>query len=65
MFNYLSYLLGWADFNEYQADEKTKRAKYLCCELIKNSKIKLKRVNVSNNDYPPLEKRIKRKKKFN
>ena len=45
MFSYLNYIFGYDDLNEYQADEKSKRLKYLCCETIKNSKIKLKKVN--------------------
>lgn len=45
MFDYLKYLLGYAEYNEYEADEKSKRQKYLCCQIIKNSNIKLKKVN--------------------
>ena len=45
MFSYLNYIFGYADLNEYEADEKSKRLKYLCCETIKSSKIKLKKVN--------------------
>jgi hypothetical protein len=45
MFSYLNYIFGYDDLNEYQADENSKRLKYLCCETIKNSKIKLKKVN--------------------
>jgi len=68
MINYLQYLLGYAEFNEYEADEKSKRQKYLCCEIIKNSNIKLKKVNINdgllqyelnrlnNQDYPELPK---------
>lgn len=64
MINYLQYLLGYADLNEYEADEKSKRLKYLCCETIKNSKIKLKKVNCDKNDFPILQRiRNKRTKK--
>lgn len=73
MFDYLKYLLGYAEYNEYEADEKSKRQKYLCCQIIKNSNIKLKKVNIddgllkyelnrlNNQDFPKLPK-IKRKK---
>ena len=72
MFDYLKYLLGYAEYNEYEADEKSKRQKYLCCQIIKNSNIKLKKVNIddgllkyelnrlNNQDFPKLPK-IKRK----
>jgi hypothetical protein len=50
MFSYLNYIFGYADLNEYEADEKSKRLKYLCCETIKNSKIKLKKVNNNSID---------------
>jgi hypothetical protein len=49
MFSYLSnYIFGYEDI--YEADEKSKRLKYLCCEMIKNSKIKLKKVNNNSID---------------
>ena len=60
MINYLQYLLGYANLNEYEADEKSKRLKYLCCETIKKSKIKLKKVNCDKYDFP--KQRIKKKK---
>ena len=50
MFSYLNYIFGYADLNEYEADEKSKRLKYLCCETIKSSKIKLKKVNNNSID---------------
>ena len=69
MLDYLKYLLGYAEYNEYEADEKSKRQKYLCCQIIKSSNIKLKKVNnitdgllqyelnrLNNRDFPKLLK---------
>lgn len=53
MFNYLKYLFGYAynEYEAYEADEKTKRQKYLCCQIIKNNNIKLKKVD-NNHELP-------------
>ena len=39
MLNYIYYLLGYPE--EYEADENSKRQKYLVCMQIRTSKIKL------------------------
>ena len=72
MFSYLNYIFGYAYLNEYEADEKSKRLKYLCCETIKSSKIKLKKVNDNSIDRAkfincykydlPLIQKIKKKR---
>ena len=61
MINYLQYLLGYAEFNEYEADAKSKRQKYLCCEIIKNSNITLKKVNNDCKQLRPNKKKRIRK----
>ena len=55
LYHYVSWL--WEE--EEQADENQKRQKYLVCEQIKNSKIKLKpikptKVKKSKRKYLPL-----------
>jgi len=63
MFDYLYYIFGYAELNEYDANEKSKRLKYLCCETIKRDKIKLKKVYNAqiNYDFPALQKNKKKR----
>ena len=49
--NELDNIKGIVAYSLFQLpQEKSKRLKYLCCETIKNSKIKLKKVNNNSSD---------------
>ena len=45
MYHYLQSFIWDKEETEIQVDEKSKRLKYLTCETIKNSKIKLNPTN--------------------